>query len=124
MNHKGGKHMKKIASWLLCLVLLLALFPVNVSAAEDPCMEATAAMSEDGIVTVVVLAAQPAANARLHVTFDSACLSYVGYETVFAAHSVQAGEEKLTIGLANASANPVKSGEELVKLTFAVDGSA
>lgn len=114
--------MKKSVSLLLCMILLLSAFTVNAAAAENSCFEANVTVSDGGTVTVVVSALQTAANARLNVTFDSDYLSYVGCETAFAAHSVQAGEDKLTIGLANASANPVAAGDQLVKLTFAMTG--
>ena len=115
--------MKKFTSLLLCMVLVLSAFCVNAAAAENTCMEAGVTVSGDGTVTVAVKALQTAANARLVVSFDSDYLTYVGYETAFAAHSVQAGEEKLTIGLANASANAAAPGAELVKVTFAVTGN-
>ena len=62
--------MKKITSLLLCMVLLLAMLPVGVSA-EGACMEAAGMVSDDGTVTVTVTGRQPAANARLTVEFDS-----------------------------------------------------
>ena len=101
--------MKKITSLLLCMVLVLSMFCVN-AAAEGTCMEAGVAVSDDGTVTVVVTAKQAAANARLVVDFDSDYLTYVGYETAFAAHSAREEEQKLTIGLANASAKAVAAG--------------
>ena len=113
--------MKKITSLLLCMVLLLAMLPVGVSA-EGSCMEAAVTVSDEGFVTVMVTGRQPAANARLTVEFDSDYLTYVGYETAFAVHSARAEEEKLTIGLANASNGPVSEGEELVNLTFEMTG--
>ena len=113
--------MKKITSLLLCMVLLLAMLPVGVSA-EGACMEAAVMVSDDGTVTVTVTGRQPAANARLTVEFDSDYLTYVGCETPFAVHSVRAEAEKLTIGLANASTGPVSEGEELVNLTFEMTG--
>ena len=113
--------MKKITSLLLCMVLLLAMLPVGVSA-EGSCMEAAVTVSDEGFVTVVVTGRQPAANARLTVEFDSDYLTYVGCETPFAVHSVKAEAEKLTIGLANASTGPVSEGEELVNLTFEMTG--
>ena len=115
--------MKKFVSGLLCMVLLLSMFCVSASAEENTCIEAGVTVSEDGTVTVVVKALQTAANARLTVSFDPDYLTYVGYETAFAVHSVQAAGEKLTIGLANASAKAVKAGDEVVKLTFAVTGN-
>ena len=114
--------MKKLTSVLLCMVLVLSMFCVNVAAAETACMEAGVTVSEDGTVTVAVRAKQPAANARLTVDFDSDYLTYVGCETGFAVHSVKAEEEKLTVGLASASANAVKAGDALVELRFAVTG--
>ena len=114
--------MKKLTSVLLCMVLVLSMFCVNAAAAETACMEAGVTVSEDGTVTVAVRAKQPAANARLTVDFDSDYLTYVGCETGFAVHSVKAEEEKLTVGLANASANAVKAGETLAQLRFAVTG--
>ena len=113
--------MKKITSLLLCMVLLLAMLPVGVSA-EGSCMEAAVTVSDEGFVTVVVTGRQPAANARLTVEFDSDYLTYVGCETPFDVHSVRAEAEKLTIGLANASTGPVSEGEELVNLTFEMTG--
>ena len=114
--------MKKLASLLLCMVLVLSMFCTNAAAAEATCIEAGVTVVDDGTVTVVVTAKQTAANARLNVTFDSDYLTYVGYETPFAAHSVKAEEEKLTVGLANASASAVAPGTELVKITFAMTG--
>ena len=114
--------MKKLTSVLLCMVLVLSMFCVNAAAAETACMEAGVTVSEDGTVTVAVRAKQPAANARLTVDFDSDYLTYVGCETGFAVHSVKAEEEKLTVGLASASANAVKAGDALVELRFAVTG--
>ena len=113
--------MKKITSLLLCMVLLLAMLPVGVSAGSA-CMEAAVMVSDDGTVTVTVTGKQPAANARLTVEFNSDYLTYVGCETPFAVHSVRAEAEKLTIGLANASTGPVSEGEELVNLTFEMTG--
>ncbi len=114
--------MKKITSLLLCMVLVLSLFCVNAAAAEPVCMEAGVTAADDGTVTVVVNAKQSAANARLTVDFDSDYLTYVGYDTAFAVHSVKAEERKLTIGLANASSAPVSEGAELVKLRFEMTG--
>lgn len=114
--------MKKITSLLLCMVLVLSVFCVNAAAAEPTSMEAGVTVSDDGTVTVVVRAKQSAANARLTVDFDSDYLTYVGYEAAFAVHSVRAEEEKLTIGLANATTNAVQSGSELVKLRFEMTG--
>ena len=96
--------MKKLTSVLLCMVLVLSLFCANAAAAENACMEAGVTVSDD-IVTVTVSSKLSAANARLTVDFDSDYLTYTGYETGFAVHRVKAEEEKLTIGLANASAN-------------------
>lgn len=114
--------MKKLTSLLLCMALLLSLFCVNAAAAESTCMEAGVTVSEDGIVTVAVTALQPAANARLVVDFDSGYLTYADYETAFAVHSVKADAQKLTFGLASASANAVKAGDTLVELRFRVTG--
>ena len=114
--------MKKITSLLLCMVLVLSMFCVNVAAAESTCMEAGVTVVDDGSVTVVVSAKQAAANARLVVDFDSDYLTYVGYETAFAVHSAKAEEEKLTIGLANASANAVAAGDKLVTIRFRMTG--
>lgn len=114
--------MKKLTSVLLCMVLVLSMFCVNAAAAETECMEAGVTVSDDGSVIVTVVARQSAANARLTVDFDSAYLTYDSCETGFAVSSVQAGEEKLTIGLASASANAVKAGDVLVKLCFKVTG--
>lgn len=114
--------MKKLTSLLLCMVLVLSMFCVNAAAAETGCMEAGATVS-DGTVTVVVKALKTAANAHLTVSFDSDYLTYVGCETAFAASSVKAEEEKLTIGLAAATADAVAAGEELVKLSFEMTGS-
>ena len=114
--------MKKLTSVLLCMVLVLSMFCVNAAAAETACMEAGVTVSENGTVTVAVRAKQSAANARLTVDFDSDYLTYVGCETGFAVHSVKEEEEKLTVGLANASANAVKAGEILAQLRFEVTG--
>lgn len=116
--------MKKITSVLLCMVLLLSVFCVNAAAAENTCMEAGVTVSENGTVTVTVTAMQSAANARLTVDFGSDELTYVGYETGFAVHSLKAEAQKLTIGLANASANAVKAGDEVIEITFASNGDA
>ncbi len=115
--------MKKLTSLLLCMVLVLSMFCVNAAAAPNTGMEARATVANDGTVTVVVTAKQSTANARLDVTFDSDDLTYTGYETAFAVHSAKAEEEKLTIGLANASANAVAAGGELVKIQFEMTGS-
>ena len=93
--------MKRIASVLLCMALLLSMFTLNAAAAENACIEAGVTVIDDGTVTVTVTAKQSAANARLTVSFDSDYLTYVGCETPFAVHSVKAEEGKLTIGLAN-----------------------
>ena len=114
--------MKKITSLLLCMVLVLSMFCVNAAAAEGTCMEAGVAVSDDGTVTVVVTAKQATANARLVVDFDSDYLTYVGYETAFAAHSAKVEEQKLTIGLANASANAAAAGDKLVTIRFEMTG--
>lgn len=114
--------MKKLTSVLLCMVLVLSMFCVNAAAAETECMEAGVTVSDDGSVIVTVVARQSAANARLTVGFDSDYLTYESCETGFAVHSVQAGEEKLTIGLASASANAVNSGDMLAELRFAMTG--
>lgn len=114
--------MKKLTSLLLCMVLVLSLFGVNAAAAENPCMEA-GVTAADGTVTVVVTAKQAAANAHLVVNFDSKCLTYVGCETAFAAHTVKAEEGKLTIGLASATADAVDAGEALIELRFEKNGS-
>lgn len=112
--------MKKITSLLLCMVLVLSAFGLT-AAAEGTCMEAGVTVAGDGTVTVAVIAKQPAANARLTVDFDPAYLTYVGCETPYAVHSVRAEEEKLTIGLANASAG-ANEAAELVSLLFRVTG--
>lgn len=114
--------MKKLTSLLLCMVLLLSMFCVNAAAAESTCMEAGVTV-EQKTVTVAVTARQAAANARLVVCFDPDYLTYVGCDTAFAAHTVKAEEGKLTIGLANATANAVGVGEKLVELRFAMTGS-
>ena len=114
--------MKKFTSLLLCMVLVLSLFCVNAAAAETTRIEARATVVDDGTVTVVVTAKEPTANARLTVVFDSDYLTYTGYETAFAVHSVKAEEEQLTIGLANATANAIPAGGELVKLSFDMTG--
>ena len=114
--------MKKITSLLLCMVLVLSMFCLNAAAAETACMEAGVTMLEDGIVTVVVTAKQPAANAHLVVDFDPAYLTYVEYETPFAVHSVKAEGGKLTIGLANPSSQAIAAGA-LVRLTFRTTGA-
>ena len=114
--------MKKITSVLLCMVLVLSVFCVNAAAAEPVCMEAGAAVSDDGTVVVTVSAKQSAANARLTVDFDSDYLTYEGYETAFAVHSVKAEEEQLTVGLANASADALEAGDVLAKFRFRMTG--
>ena len=114
--------MKKITSLLLCLVLALSVFCVNAAAAEGACMEAGVTVSDDGTVTVTVAALQSAANARLTVDFDSDCLTYVDCDTAFAVSSVKAEAEKLTIGLANATANAAEAGDMLAEFRFASTG--
>lgn len=114
--------MKKFTSVLLCLVLVLSVFCVNVQAAQS-CIEASGTVAGDGTVTVTVSAKQAAANARLTVTFDSEQLTYVGNETAFAVRSARVDGEKLTVGLANATARAVKAGDELVTLKFEVKGN-
>ncbi len=109
--------MKKITSLLLCLVLVLSMLSVT-AAAEQGSFGADVAV-ENGTVTVTVSAAA-VANARLNVAFDSDYLTYVGYETEFAAHSVMAEEDELTIGLANSSAGKL---EKLVVIEFRVTGA-
>ena len=113
--------MKKLTSLLLCMVLLLAMLPVD-AAAEPACMEAGVMVSDDGTVTVTVTARQTAANARLTVDFDTDYLTYVGCETPFAVHSVKAEDGKLTIGLANPSSGIVSEAEGLVNLHFEMTG--
>lgn len=114
--------MKKLTSLLLCMVLVLSLFCVNAAAAENTGIEARATVVDDGTVTVVVTAKQPTANARLDVAFDSDYLTYTGYETAFAVHSAKAEEENVAIGLANATANAIPAGGELVKVSFEMTG--
>lgn len=114
--------MKKFTSLLLCMVLVLSMLCVNAQAAEPACIEASGTVVGDGTVTVVVTAKQAAANARLNVTFDSEHLTYAGYETAFAAHSAKVDGEKITIGLANATADAVQAGDTLVTLKFEVTG--
>lgn len=114
--------MKKFTSLLLCMVLVLSMLCVNAQAAEPACIEASGTVVGDGTVTVVVTAKQAAANARLNVTFDSAHLTYAGYETAFATHSAKVDGEKITIGLANATADAVQAGDTLVTLKFEVTG--
>ena len=116
--------MKKLTSLLLCMVLVLSMLCVNAAAAENACIEANAVVADDGTVTVVVTALQSAANARLTVAYDAACLTYVDCETAAAVSSVRTEEGKLTIGLADASVNALQAGDELVKLRFQADGSA
>lgn len=111
--------MKKLTSLLLCMVLVLSLFGVK-AAAEGTCMEAGVTVVDDGTVTVVVRGKQPTANARLSLAFDADYLTYVGCETPFAVHSVKEEAEKLTIGLANASAGAVTG--ELVTVRFEMTG--
>lgn len=108
--------MKKCTSLLLCLVLVLSLFSVNAAAAENTGIEARAAAAGDGTVTVVVSSTLPTANARLTVSFNSEQLTYTGCQTAFAVHAVQAEQEQLTIGLANASSAAVTG--ELVRIRF------
>ena len=109
--------MKKITSLLLCLMLVLSVAAVP-AAAEQGSFGANVAM-ENGIVTVTVSAAA-VANARLHVDFDPAYLTYESYETAFAVHSVKAEEDQLEIGLANASGEKLA---ELVAVKFEVTGA-
>ena len=54
--------MKKIASLLLCMVLLLSVCCVNASAAENACIGAGVTVAEDGTVTVAVSAKAAAAK--------------------------------------------------------------
>ena len=111
--------MKKIASLLLCMVLLLSVCCANASAAENACIGAGVTVAEDGTVTVAVSAKAAAANARLTVGFDADRLTYTGCETAFAVATVKEETGKLTIGLASPTAEAVAAGEELLKLTFA-----
>ena len=111
--------MKKIASLLLCMVLLLSVCCVNASAAENTCIGAGVTVAEDGTVTVAVSAKAAAANARLTVGFDADRLTYTGCETAFAVATVKEETGKLTVGLASATAEAVAAGDELVTLTFA-----
>ena len=111
--------MKKIASLLLCMVLLLSVCCVNASAAENACIGAGVTVAEDGTVTVAVSAKAAAANARLTLGFDADRLTYTGCETAFAVATVKEETGKLTIGLASPTAEAVAAGEELLKLTFA-----
>lgn len=113
--------MKKLTSLLLCMVLVLSLFCVNAAAAQSG-IEARAAVADDGTVTVTVTTRQTAANARLDVVFDSDYLTYTGYETAFAVHTAKAEEEKVTIGLANATADAIPAGGELVRVSFEMTG--
>ena len=116
---QGGNQMKKIASLLLCMVLLLSVCCVNASAAENACIGAGVTVAEDGTVTVAVSAKAAAANARLTLGFDADRLTYTGCETAFAVATVKAETDKLTIGLASSTAKAAAAGEELVKLTCA-----
>ena len=111
--------MKKIASLLLCMVLLLSVCCVNASAAENACIGAGVTVAEDGTVTVAVSAKAAAANARLTLGFDADRLTYTGWETSFAVATVKEETGKLTVGLASATAKAAAAGDELVKLTFA-----
>ena len=111
--------MKKIASLLLCMVLLLSVCCVNASAAENACISAGVTVAEDGTVTVAVSAKAAAANARLTLGFDADRLTYTGCETAFAVATVKEETGKLTVGLASATAKAAAAGDELVKLTFA-----
>ena len=104
------------------MVLVLSVFCVNAAAAENTCIEASGTVVDDGTVTVVVTAKQAAANARLNVVFDSDYLTYTGYETAAAVHSAKVEGEKVTVGLANATANAVQAGDTLVKLKFEMTG--
>lgn len=113
--------MKKCTAVLLCMVLVLSLFCVNAAAAQNPVIEAGATVSE-GVVTVELRALQTTANAHLTVDFDPNCLSYTGCETAFTVHTVKSEEGKLTIGLANATADAVSAGGTLAELSFAVTG--
>lgn len=110
--------MKKFTALLLCMVLALSAFGVNAAAAETG-IEAKAELS-DGIVTLTVTAAEPVANAELHVAFDSDYLTYVDYETDFTIHTPKAEEELVTIGLANSSTSKL---EKLAVIRFRVTGA-
>ena len=110
--------MKKIASLLLCMVLL-SVCCANASAAENACIGAGVTVAEDGTVTVAVSAKAAAANARLTLGFDADRLTYTGCETAFAVATVKEETGKLTVGLASATAKAAAAGDELVKLTFA-----
>ena len=112
--------MKKIVSLLLCLVLALSALGLT-AAADGTCMEAGVTVAGDGTVTVAVTARKPAANAHLTVDFDPGYLTFVDCETPFAVHSVKAEEGRLTIGLANSSANATEA-LELVNLHFEMTG--
>ena len=114
--------MKKITSVLLCMVLLLSMFSVNAAAAQTACMEAGVMVSDAGIVTVTVSAKQSAANAHLTVDFDSDYLLYDTCETAFEVHSVEEEDGKITIGLASASANAVKEGDVVARISFLMTG--
>lgn len=109
--------MKKFTSLLLCLMLVLSVAAVP-AAAEQGSFGANVTM-ENGIVTVTVSAAA-VANARLHVDFDPAYLTYESYETAFAVHSVRADGGRLEIGLANASDQKL---DELMVIRFQVTGA-
>ncbi len=114
--------MKKITSVLLCLALLLTL-ALPAFAAESAHMEATAVVdAESATVTVVVTARQSTANARLNIAFDSNYLTYQAFESDMAVSSAKAEKTNLTVGLANATADAVATGETLATVTFAMTG--
>lgn len=105
--------MKKITSLLLCLVLVLSVAVVPASAFDG------GVTTQNGIVTLT-LGADAAAYARMRVDFDSDYLTYLDYQTEFDVHSVMAEEDRLEIGLANASSRKMK---ELIVIRFRVTGA-
>ena len=113
--------MKKIASLLLCMVLLLSVCCVNASAAEDTCIGAGVTVAEDGTVTVAVSAKAAAANARLTVGFDADRLTYTACETAFDVHTVKKESGKVTIGELADIKGDIKAGE--VHIYGHVDGN-
>ncbi len=114
--------MKKLTSVLLCLAMLLAL-AVPGFAAETVHAEATAVVdAASATVTVVLKAKQPTANAKLSITFDPRFVTYKSMESDMAVFSAKAEDDSVTIGLANATADALKTGDTLASVTFAMTG--
>ncbi len=115
--------MKKLTSMLLCLVLLLTL-AVPALAAEAAHMEANAVVDPDSAaVTVVVRAKQSTANARLELAFDPDYLTCPEIEAAMAVVTTDEQDGSLTIGMAAASADALKTGDVLAEISFAITGA-